>query len=93
MMYLVYILYSDTLNKFYVGHTGDDINERLRRHLADHHGFTSTAKDWSVVYTEEYKSKDEAYRRERVIKGWKSKKMIQQLIQKHGSAGSGHPDL
>jgi putative endonuclease len=38
-------LKSLSLGKFYIGHTGDDINERLRRHLSDHKGFTSSAKD------------------------------------------------
>jgi putative endonuclease len=93
MNFHLYILFSESLQKFYVGHTGDDLQSRLKKHLTDHKGFTSTAKDWSLVYTEAYATKEEAYKREMTIKGWKSKKMIQQLINKHSAAGSVHPDL
>ncbi|WP_237563215.1 GIY-YIG nuclease family protein [Algoriphagus kandeliae] len=52
-----YILHSASLAKFYLGHTCDDIQERMRRHLSDHHGFTSKSKDWELVYSEEYADK------------------------------------
>jgi len=92
-MYRLYILYSASLDKFYVGYTGNDPTERLRKHLSNHDGFTSKAKDWKIIYIEVFKSKAEAYARERQIKGWKNKRMIQQLMHKHSSAGSEHPDL
>ena len=82
MEYSVYILYSAHLDKFYVGHTGNDIQERLRQHLCNHKGFTAKAKDWIIVHQEHYSSKTDAYRRELEIKGWKSKPMIYQLIKK-----------
>ncbi len=93
MGFSVYILYSLFLDKYYVGHTGDELHERLRKHLSDHDGFTGKAKDWKLLYHERYETKSEAYTRERQIKGWKSKRMIGQLIEKHSSAGSEHPDL
>ncbi|MDX1270388.1 GIY-YIG nuclease family protein [Bizionia paragorgiae] len=31
-MYLTYILYSDTLDRYYIGYTGDLLIERLRKH-------------------------------------------------------------
>ena len=82
-----YILYSRELDKFYLGHTEDDPESRLRRHLSDHGGFTSKAKDWQIVYRENYATKSEAYFRERQVKGWKSRSKIRRLI------GSEHPDL
>ena len=91
MKYTVYILYAKSLDKFYIGHTGDELNERIRRHLSDHKGFTAKAKDWVIVYTEDFATKEEAYKRELNIKGWKSKKMIQKLIDKHCSTSSGIP--
>ncbi|CAM3555585.1 GIY-YIG nuclease family protein [Aequorivita lipolytica] len=80
MKYVVYILYSEELDRFYVGHTGDAMEERLRKHLSNHSGFTATAKDWILKYSEEYLSKKEAYARELAIKRKKSKKFIQNLI-------------
>ncbi|PRY87514.1 GIY-YIG nuclease family protein [Mongoliibacter ruber] len=80
---IVYILYSKFLDKYYVGHTTETIEERLRKHLTAHSGFTSKAKDWKIMYLEKYTDKSQAYKREIQIKGWKSKKRIQNLLSKH----------
>ncbi|MGY6522384.1 MAG: GIY-YIG nuclease family protein [Mongoliitalea sp.] len=39
-----YILYSQTLDKYYLGHTCDILEDRLRRHLSNHKGFTGKLK-------------------------------------------------
>jgi len=54
----------------------------LRKHLSNHKGFTSKAKDWMIVYHENYDSKSDAYKREKEIKAWKSKSKIKALIEK-----------
>ena len=79
-MFKVYILFSDTLDKFYVGHTSEELEERLRQHLSNHSGFTAKAKDWKIVYHELFPNKSLAYKRELQIKSWKSKIKILQLI-------------
>jgi putative endonuclease len=79
-MAYTYILYSHILDKFYIGSTGESLEERLRRHLTSHKGFTSKAKDWIIVYSEQYQDIKEAHQREMQIKRWKSKKMIQDMI-------------
>ena len=79
-MYTVYILYSVSANKFYIGFTGDPVEMRLRKHLAIHKGFTAKQLDWKIVYTEIHNSKQNAMRREKEIKNWKSRKMIEKLI-------------
>ena len=84
MPYHFYILFSQQRNCYYIGHTGDDLVERLRKHNSNHRGFTGTGGDWNVVYKEQFQCKREAYIREREVKAWKSKKRIEQLI------GSGH---
>ncbi len=83
----LYILYSQSLDKYYIGSTSD-LNGRIRRHLSNHKGFTGNAKDWTLVYSERYSSHNEAIRREKEIKHWKSKLRIQKLIKQ----GSEHPD-
>jgi putative endonuclease len=70
MIYWLYILYSDSLGKYYVGST-HELDARLQRHLSNHHGFTAAAKDWQLVYSERYSSKIEALKREQQIKHWK----------------------
>jgi putative endonuclease len=79
-MFTVYILYSTSLDHYYVGYTGDDPQVRLRKHLARHSGFTSRARDWVIVYTEAYNEKSAAIKREKEIKNWKSREKIKGLI-------------
>ena len=78
----VYILYSREADKYYIGCTEDTITERLRRHLSNHRGFTSRAKDWALVYSEIFDTRTEAVKRERELKSWKSRSRIKELIEK-----------
>ena len=78
-MFYLYILHSENLNSFYVG-VSSNVEERLSRHLSNHKGYTSKTKDWIIVYTESFETKKEALKREKIIKNWKSKLMIQKLI-------------
>lgn len=57
MDFTVYILFSVTLNTYYVGHTGETISERLRKHNSNHKGFTGKVNDWALVYAETYQEK------------------------------------
>ena len=85
-MFHVYILFSVRISKYYVGFTGDDPEERQRKHNSNHKGFTGGIGDWKIVYKEVFETKSEAQKREKEIKNWKSRKMIEKLI------GSEHPD-
>lgn len=76
-----YILYSEKLDRYYIGSTGDDINERLRRHNSNHKGFTGRASDWIIMYTENFETKALAGQRERDVKKWKSRKLVEKLIK------------
>lgn len=69
----------DGYHKYYVGYTSN-IEDRLKKHLANHKGFTGKSKDWVVVYTETFDKKEDAYSREREVKKWKSKKKIMELL-------------
>gem|GEM_PF-6676280 len=51
MNYFTYILYSEKLDKYYVGYT-KEISQRLEQHLWKHKGFTGKADDWIVKYVE-----------------------------------------
>jgi putative endonuclease len=83
-MYTIYIIYSAALDRYYIGYTGELMTIRLKKHLAKHKGFTGKRVDWKVVYIEKYANKSDAIRREKEIKSWKSRIMIEQLIQKYG---------
>ena len=75
-----YILQSALAKKFYIGHTSEPLEERLRKHNSNHEGFTGQFRDWIVVYYEKFDSKELAHRREREVKAWKSKKRIERLV-------------
>ena len=79
-MYFCYILYSKSIDRFYIGHTGENPDERLRKHLSNHKGFTGRAKDWQIVYSETFHDKKAANKRELEIKSWKSKIKIKEFI-------------
>ena len=81
MNYTVYILFSETKNKYYIGFTAD-LTERLLRHNQKSKGFTGNVNDWKIVYTEFYETKEQALKREKQLKSWKSRIKIEQLIRK-----------
>ena len=87
-MYYLYVIYSEKLNKYYIGST-DDIEGRIRRHNQGNQAFTSTGKPWVLVYKEEFNTKTEAIKREFQLKRWKSRERIKSLI----SRSSEHPDF
>ena len=80
MQALFYILFSASADKYYIGHTTEPIEERLRKHNSNHAGFTGKFSDWNIAYTENHLTKRDAYRRELEVKSWKSRKKIEALI-------------
>lgn len=86
-MYYTYILYSPKIDKYYVGYT-HDLELRVERHNSGWGKFSSSGIPWKLVYSEEFNSKSDALKREREIKGRKSRSYIEKLI---GHAG-GRPD-
>ncbi|WP_299555725.1 GIY-YIG nuclease family protein [Seonamhaeicola sp.] len=77
--FYIYILFSEELDKYYVGST-NNISGRIERHLLSKKGFTSKAKDWELKYFEVFETRSDALSRERQIKKWKSRRMIEKLI-------------
>ncbi|WP_140485605.1 GIY-YIG nuclease family protein [Flavobacterium sp. GSA192] len=78
-MFYIYILYSETLDKYYVGPC-QDIQARLQDHLNSRSKYTKQTKDWVLKYSENFQSRAEAVRRELEIKKKKSRKHIEYLI-------------
>ncbi len=80
-MPFTYILFSENLNKYYIG-ACVNLERRLYEHNIGRSKFTSTGIPWKIAYTEEYPTLIEAKKRERQIKNMKSKKYIEDLIAK-----------
>ncbi len=83
-MHYTYILYSASRDRYYIGSSAD-VADRLAIHNSNHKGFTGKTGDWKVVYTEAFNLKNEALIREKKIKSWKSRRMIERLISSVGS--------
>jgi putative endonuclease len=75
-MYVVYILYSTKYNKIYVGYTSN-LQERLISHNElGKKGWTIKYRPWTLVYSEQYESKELAIKRERELKFAKGRAWI-----------------
>ncbi len=53
MPFHVYILYSKSIDQYYIGHTAE-INDRLFRHNNSGSKSTKKANDWELFYKEEF---------------------------------------
>ena len=79
MRFYAYILFSEKLDKFYVGHT-NDLERRVNEHNSGFSKSTKAGIPWKLVYSKFFISKSEAYAFERKIKSMKSRKFILNLI-------------
>ena len=78
-MFVLYILYSEKLDRYYVGYT-NDLERRLTEHNRIKGKYTDIGIPWVLMYSEDYSDKKSAMDRERFIKSRKSKQFITDLI-------------
>ena len=79
MGYFLYILKSKSADKFYIG-ISQNPKQRLEYHNSLEKGFTSRYRPWKIIFTQKFITKKDAAKAERKIKSWKSKIMIQRVI-------------
>ncbi len=80
-MYTVYVLYSETYEKIYIGYTSDLENRLLSHNKLSNKGYTVKYRPWKVVYTEEYSDKNDALKREKQLKSAKGREFIRTVIE------------
>ena len=74
-MFWLYML-SCSDGSFYIGHT-DDLERRLDEHNAGRFAcYTQSRRPLTVVYTQEFPTREEALSAERRIKGWSRAKKV-----------------
>ena len=80
-MHYLYIIYSETTNKFYTGET-HDVEERLQKHNNHDYdnSFTKIATDWKLVLQFNCTDRKSALFLEQFIKKMKSRKFIEKII-------------
>jgi len=97
MSFYVYILRCVD-GSYYVGHT-DDLERRLAGHQrGEIGGYTRSRRPVRLVFCEEFPSREDAFLRERQVKGWSRRKKevlikrdwdgLKRLSRAHGSTGS-----
>jgi putative endonuclease len=80
MKFFVYILYSQSKDRYYIGYTHNP-DERLVEHNLGATPSTRSGRLWKLVYEEECEDKTSAIKRENLIKRMKSRKYIERLIK------------
>ena len=83
MPYFVYILRSESTDAYYIGQT-NDLEQRLNKHNLGLVRSTKAARPWVRIWCEAHPTRSLAMKREREIKRWKSRIMIERLIDRKG---------
>ena len=78
MEYWTYILYSETLNKFYTGQT-NNLDARIERHNLALVKSTKNGIPWKLIYSTKQSSRTEAIKLETKIKKRGAKRFLDDL--------------
>ena len=81
-MYFVYVLYSEKLNKTYVGCTSN-LAQRLKYHNKGRVKSTKNGVPWKIIYIEKVSSHKEARERERWFKTIAGRRKLKQIFKNH----------
>jgi len=79
MTVFLYIIYSKSKNRYYVGHS-DNLLRRIPEHNAGQCKATRFGLPWTLVYSKSFNSRADAMKEEYRIKKMKSRKFIERLI-------------
>lgn len=77
-MYTVYVL-RNKAGKLYKGYTGN-IEQRMAYHNSGLTNWTREKGPWDLVYVEEYANKQEALKREKLLKSGQGRDFLKQVI-------------
>jgi putative endonuclease len=79
MTVFLYIIYSNSKDRYYVGHS-DNLLRRIPEHNAARCKATKFGVPWTLVFSKSFNSRAEAMKEEYRIKRMKSRKFIERLI-------------
>ncbi|MCK4893016.1 MAG: GIY-YIG nuclease family protein [Calditrichia bacterium] len=79
-VYYLYILYSPTIDQYYIG-ISHDPPKRLLYHNSSPKGWTKRGRPWKIVFSKRSQNKREAQKWERKIKAQKRKDIISLIIE------------
>ena len=80
-MWFVYVLYSTSANKTYVGFT-NNMERRFREHnLTEASGFTLRYRPWILIRFEEFSDKTQAMKREKFLKSGQGRELTKSFVK------------
>jgi len=79
-MYYVYILYSEKLDKLYIGRT-EDLKRRIKDHNTGSSTFCKSGKPWKIVHYQAFVSKKDSIREESFLKTGKGRQRVNYLLE------------
>jgi putative endonuclease len=80
-MYYVYVLYSPVVDRYFVGSASDPA-KNLERHNSGKNKHTKSGIPWNLIDTEEFKTREEAVRKEKFLKSSESRRELLSRIKK-----------
>ncbi len=78
-----YVIYSESLNRFYTGICQESLEERIKKHNEHSYGehrFTAKANDWELYLKIDCDSNSQSLKIEKHIKSMKSSQYIKNLV-------------
>ena len=80
MQFYVYVLWSASLAKSYVGVTSN-LNARINAHNLGSQGWTLRGRPWQLIYWETFADKPAAILREKYLKSGIGREFLQTIIK------------
>jgi len=85
-MFFVYVLWSESANRRYVG-MSTDLDKRLTQHNAGYNRSTKAYRPWLIVYSETFKTRIEAREREIYLKSGIGREFLDKILHLYLPAG------
>ncbi|MDY0082296.1 MAG: GIY-YIG nuclease family protein [Ignavibacteriaceae bacterium] len=79
-MFYTYVLYSQKLNKRYIGSTSD-IDKRINEHNNGKSKFTKSGIPWKLIYKETFLTNSETRVRENFLKSGVGRKFLDDILK------------
>jgi putative endonuclease len=80
-MYYVYALFSNEVNRIYIGSSSNPIARLESHNSSKNKGWTAKFRPWIMIYSELLPTKQKALQRERQLKSYKGREFIRSLIR------------
>ncbi|WP_069131964.1 GIY-YIG nuclease family protein [Rhodohalobacter halophilus] len=80
MSYYVYILYSVSVDRYFVGQTSN-LENQLKRHNEGKNKYTKSGIPWKLMYQEGFDERAEAMSKEEKIKSSESREQLRRYIE------------